>query len=446
MPEIPELIDFYNIILLGYNEIALKSDKVRKRLLDTLSRNIKFQLYRENRHIINIRRDRGRVYIIPEKKTLYSIIDILKKVFGIYTISPAKEFGIEFDDIIKEIVEFASILLKKGNKFGLRVRKVGSHSFSSKDIAIEGGNQILDKFGEKLNLSVDLTHPDKWIYIEVRDKKSYIYTEKIPSIWSGNPIHLKQGGMVPILNCGDLSAYVSAFMGMKRGMYSLPILFIGDENSKEKNLQVVKEIFSEFKSYLPIQTFYIIQIDNELLKEVRNKFSEKFNSTIESNLLYQVTIMAFLQYIIKNQVKIFEQLENKYGIDLPSNLASAITKKKAKELNYSKQRELIQYNPIFWGNNLIFNSNIPIFHAAIGLNKQEQVDHFIRISKNFEKYFDFTSNKSEILSSIINIEEKNDNLYTNQDDLIMIIDEIFNFLESKEELNSIIDHLLLIKI
>jgi thiamine biosynthesis protein ThiI len=102
-------------------------------------------------------------------------IDILKKIFGIYSVSPAVKTQGDMDSISKYAVDISKKILNKEKSFALRVTRTGNHDFTSQDVAVKVGADICKATKSKVNL----TKPDFELFIEIRDKTAFIFTEKI---------------------------------------------------------------------------------------------------------------------------------------------------------------------------------------------------------------------------------------------------------------------------
>ena len=87
------LIMDYDLILIRYGELALKSDKVRRRFEKKLVKNIQASIEGE------VKRDQGRIYIEPVN--FDDAISRLDKIFGIVSYSPVKKTKTSKEDISK---------------------------------------------------------------------------------------------------------------------------------------------------------------------------------------------------------------------------------------------------------------------------------------------------------------------------------------------------------
>ena len=162
----------YDVTLVRYGELSLKSTYVRRYFESILVRNIKKALQTENiAHTMTIQR--GRIYLSTDE--IEKIKTILPRIFGIVSFSPA----VQTTSTLKEISAVAQQLMKnvltKEKSFAIRVTRIGTHPFSSQDVAIRTGNDIVTMTRAK----VDLNAPDIELFIEIRDEKSFLFTKKI---------------------------------------------------------------------------------------------------------------------------------------------------------------------------------------------------------------------------------------------------------------------------
>ena len=162
----------FDLIIVRYAEIGLKSESVRRRFERQLIENIRYALNREG-IVATIQTKRGRIFLITRQ--IERALEVLKKIFGVASVSPSAETSSTMEDIIKKSLEMMAEIPKDGKTFAVRVRRTGNHDFTSQDVAVEVGREIKEKY----NLKVNLEKPDIELFVEVRDEKSYLFFEKI---------------------------------------------------------------------------------------------------------------------------------------------------------------------------------------------------------------------------------------------------------------------------
>ncbi|MDD1670058.1 MAG: tRNA 4-thiouridine(8) synthase ThiI [Methanomicrobiales archaeon] len=193
--------------LVRYGEIFLKSDYVRRQWENVLVRNIREVLPPACR----VRSERGRIWVAgpvdPER---------LRRVFGIVSFSPVIRCALEDLD-----ATLLSLARERGagdiRSFAIRMRRVGTHPFTSQEKAVELGNLVRAEFPD---LQVDLDNPDLELHVEIRNDTCYLYTTVIPGA-GGLPLGV-EGSLVALVS-GGIDSPVAAWMMMKRGCRILPV-------------------------------------------------------------------------------------------------------------------------------------------------------------------------------------------------------------------------------
>ncbi len=245
-------MQIYKEILVRYGEIFLKSNIVFKNFEKKLIKNIT-QILKRAKIYFKIRKERGRIFISTqqEKKTLKT----LKMVFGIVSFSPVYHLRTANLEKIKSFCrkEFKNYI-KKDETFAVRVKKIGRHPFSSRDLEKEIGKSIK---GE-----VDLKNPLKKISIEVREKDSYVFTKNLLGL-GGLPISTA-GKAISFLS-GGIDSPVSSYLLMKRGcrvtflhFHSFPLV---SRRSIEKCCKIIEKLNNyQLESKLILVPFQKVQI------------------------------------------------------------------------------------------------------------------------------------------------------------------------------------------
>jgi len=162
----------FDLIIVRYGEIALKSKYVRKKFEKILITNIK-TILNEEKIKNKIEKEWGRIYIFTDQ--ISPALRVLKKIFGIVNFSPSVKTSSDLDSISNKAVNFSKKFLKKNMSFAVRTTRTGNHSYTSQDVSVRIGKDIIENIG----CSVDLTNPDFELFIEIRKNNSYIFKEKI---------------------------------------------------------------------------------------------------------------------------------------------------------------------------------------------------------------------------------------------------------------------------
>ena len=196
----------YKIIIVRYGEIALKGKETRKRFENILISNIKNAFNMKD--IINkITKEWGRIFIITTQ--IDDCLNVLQKIFGITSFSPALQTSGDIDSISKLSVKIAKEELNKKQSFAIRATRTGEHDFSSQDVAIKVGNEIV----KATKASVDLINPDFKLFIEIRHNNAFLFSKKIQGT-GGMPLGT-QGNVLSLIDSPE--SILASWYLMRRG-------------------------------------------------------------------------------------------------------------------------------------------------------------------------------------------------------------------------------------
>ncbi|MBD3228109.1 MAG: tRNA 4-thiouridine(8) synthase ThiI [Candidatus Lokiarchaeota archaeon] len=350
-----------SMILIRYGEIGLKSPKTRISWEKLLISNIKSMMELNNIDYerITFSPTRGRIFI--KGHTTDKLVQGLKKVSGITSFSEVEETKSELKLIEEAVIKKAKEFLKNNDSFALRVNRVGDHPYTSIEVAQKIGREILDQLTEK-EISVNLDNPDKEIYIDIRDKKSYIFTEKIAGM-GGLPIG-SQGKLVSLLS-GGIDSPVATWLMMKRGCVILPVFFDAQPYSSEKQNEKIRRLIKLIRKYDPRKNYYYYVCNHgDNLKYLIENAPSRYTCLLCKRLMYRIA-------------EVIAKKENAKGIITGENMGQV-----ASQTLYNLE---ILDNVI----------NLPIYRPVIGFDKQE----IIQIAQNIGT-FDISTETADICTAV----------------------------------------------
>jgi len=215
----------HELIIVRYGEIALKGKATRKYFENRLIKNIQDMLNKS--HIPHkIKKEWGRIYVYTDR--LNESIDLLKKIFGIVSISPTFQTKSNIELMTQHSINILKEKLTKGKTFALRVTRTGEHDFTSQDAAIKIGNAIV----KTTKANVDLTKPDFELFIEIRNENAYLFTNKIRGT-GGLPLGT-QGKVLALIDSPE--SILAAWYLMRRGCIAV---FVTTEKTYNKQLNSI---------------------------------------------------------------------------------------------------------------------------------------------------------------------------------------------------------------
>jgi len=196
-------------LLVRYGELGLKSASVRRRFENALIDDIR-RRHAQAQVPCVISTTRGRIFVDSDDWRRSS--EILTKTFGVVSFSPVTELDSGIDSITKGVLEFTKPLLFEGASFAIRTRRTGNHTYTSQTLAVRVGAEVLADNKDR-GIKVSLSKPDVEIFVEVREKRTYVYS----SVLAG-PGGMPSGTQGKILSSVDSEKGIaSSWLMMKRG-------------------------------------------------------------------------------------------------------------------------------------------------------------------------------------------------------------------------------------
>lgn len=272
------------------------------------------------------------------------IVERLKKVFGIYSLSVANKVKTDFGEIRKAAVDlFDDTPLK----FRVTVRRADKRvEIPSPVMAAEIGGDILEKYPET---SVDLTNFDKEVYVDIRENGyTYIFLDKIHCA-GGMPVG--SSGKALCLLSGGIDSPVAAYMMAKRGLqidaihfHSMPYT---SEQAKEKVVSLAK-IVSAYAGHIKLHVVPFTEIQEDI-----HKFCPPE---------YMITIMRRIM------MRISERLA------MQINAGALVTGESLGQVASQTMQSITVTNKVI--------ERLPVFRPLIGFDKEE----IVKISKHIDAF------------------------------------------------------------
>ncbi|MBQ3469254.1 MAG: tRNA 4-thiouridine(8) synthase ThiI [Bacilli bacterium] len=272
------------VILIKYAELNTKGDN-RSYFINTLYKNVKDKL---DKYECSILKERSNMTISFKEKDLDSIIEVINHTFGIHSYQLATICDSEDEAIKDTILEVA-----KGEKF--KTFKVEVKR-SNKKFPIKSMEYVKVLGGTLLknidDIKVDVHNPDLLFKVEIRDKKTYIYTNTIRGL-GGYPVGVgdKALGMLS----GGIDSPVAMYLAMKRGITVDCVYFEAIPHTSLEAREKVISLTKKLVKYTNKINLYIVNF---------TKIQEAIYKNCDKS--YTITIMRRMMY------RIMEELTKKY--------------------------------------------------------------------------------------------------------------------------------------
>jgi thiamine biosynthesis protein ThiI len=206
-------------LLVRYGELARRTGRTCRTFERALIKNIDESLLDEGL-AYELRREPGRLFVVTGEPE--AALARLRDVFGIRSCSAVIEGPTDLDALVKAGVRYAMPLLPARTTFAVRARRTDDHPYTSMELARALGAALQKK---RKSLRVDLDNPAVELFVEVRQKRSYLYHDRGRAV-GGLPLGT-EGRSVALLNDG-MDSLVAAWLMMRRGCVPL-LLHIGHD-------------------------------------------------------------------------------------------------------------------------------------------------------------------------------------------------------------------------
>ncbi|WP_330463467.1 tRNA uracil 4-sulfurtransferase ThiI [Metamycoplasma gateae] len=296
-------------ILIRYGELTLKGEN-KKDFINQLRRNIELYIPKEELKV-----EYDRAFCKYSVKNLKS----LKYIFGISSYSIVYKTSTNLDDIEKLVIEVAKE--NSFNSFAINSRRHNkNYPLNSSQLNMHFGGIILSNFSDK---KVNLTNADLTIYIEIRDKYTYVFSNYINGL-GGMPV--SSSGRVLHLISGGIDSPVAANLLQKRGLKVAFLNFITPPHTDEKTTQKIDDIISLLTKYQGSSTLFQINY-TKIMNYIGLVSNQKYKITLMRRSFYRIAQKIAEKYNIKalsngeNLAQVASQtLESIYTISEVSNL------------------------------------------------------------------------------------------------------------------------------
>lgn len=272
-----------SILIAKYGEIFLKGQN-RPFFEKTLLNNIRRAL--RDMDGIDIRKEVGRFYITSQTQSEDDIINAIKNIFGLTSISVACKIPSEMDCIEKKVIEVAGNMIdeigKDKIKFKLETKRTNKlFPMGSIEISRHLGGILLDAYPDVL--TVDVHDPEMIVNIEVRDE-TYIIERNIKCL-GGMPV--SSAGKALLLLSGGIDSPVAAYFAAKRGIDIEAIHFHSYPYTSDRAKEKVIDLLKAVKPYCGKTRMFVVSL-TEIQREIHEKCPEEFMTILTRRFMMKI--------------------------------------------------------------------------------------------------------------------------------------------------------------
>jgi len=280
------------VLLVKYGEIALRKGNrafFERRLANTLTKLTGIKTTREQ----------GRLLIEDKNDINPSLIEKIRKVFGITAICIAlKTEDMSLDNLKKAALQVMGSrgqaplqgigTESQGLNLSFKVETKRSdkrYPLESRKVSAAIGEYVLENCP---GVTVNVRKPDKVIWVEIRNF-AYVYTEIIPCE-SGLP-HGSSGKGVLLLS-GGIDSPVAGYLMARRGMEIVPVYFHSPPHTSERAREKVLDIMEKLCGFVGETKLYIVPFTETQMYIYEHMQEEKMTLFLKRAMLRIASAIA----------------------------------------------------------------------------------------------------------------------------------------------------------
>lgn len=263
------------VLLLRYGEIYLKG-KNRGYFESALLKNIREAI---NDKEVKIAKIDGRYVVSKYKESDENVlIEKIKKVFGLISLSPAVEIPTS-----KEEIEKYCASLKVYTTFKVHTTRADKlFPCNSMEFSAEIGGIILDNNPKAV---VDIHNPEMLIDIDIRnDGMTFISNQKI-KLSGGMPVSTSGRGMLML--SGGIDSPVAGYLMAKRGLQIYAVYFHSHPYTSKQAKQKVVDLAKKLSEYSRNFKLFVVPF-TKIQEEIHALCLPEFTITIMRRCMYRI--------------------------------------------------------------------------------------------------------------------------------------------------------------
>ncbi|RFU66231.1 tRNA uracil 4-sulfurtransferase ThiI [Peribacillus glennii] len=269
----------FDHIIIRYGEISTKK-RNRKGFVDKLKANIRRVL--EEFENAKLSASRDRMYILLNGEDHKEILNLLKGVFGIQSLSPALKIDRDIEELKNAVLFYFNQLSRQVATFKITAKRADKDfPYNTDELNhILGGHLLKNTEG----ITVDVKNPDFNLRVEVRKEAVYLTGEVIQGA-GGLP--LGSSGKAMLMLSGGIDSPVAGFLSMKRGLEIECIHFYSPPFTSERSRQKAVDLAGKLAEVSGKIKLHIVPFtDIQLL--IQKQIPENYTMTTTRRMMLKV--------------------------------------------------------------------------------------------------------------------------------------------------------------
>jgi thiamine biosynthesis protein ThiI len=270
----------YDYIMVKYGDLILKG-KNQHIFRRNINNQIVHKLYGLN---VELNFQHDLLFIKLNEESPEKVIEQLNYISGLSSYAKVKACDFDIETIAKHAIDIVQEEVKKETSFKIETKR------ADKNIPMTS-LQISNKVSKYLLrhvplLKVDVHHPERTLYIEVRQDQTYIYLDKIPGL-GGFPTSI--GGRALVMMSGGIDSPVAAYLAMNTGLEIECIHFESTPLTPIESVQKVIDLTYRLAKFANGSRIKLHLVPfRELHETLIQKVEEPYLITIMRRMMYRI--------------------------------------------------------------------------------------------------------------------------------------------------------------
>lgn len=268
-------------IMIRYGELSTKGKNINF-FIDTLGRNVKNALAGSFPQA-ETSWFRDRMYVELNGESADDVIERLKDIFGIQTMSPVLQVEKSLAAAEKGAIEIVRPFVEAGKSFKINTKRaVHEFEYDTMDLNRMLGAAVAEAFPE---LEVKMDEPDLTVRTEVRADGIYLSVATIQGP-GGLPVGTAGKGMLML--SGGIDSPVAGYLSMKRGIDVEAVHFASPPYTSPQALQKAKDLAAKLARYSGKVTFIDVPF-TEIQEQIKKEIPEGYIMTVTRRMMMILT-------------------------------------------------------------------------------------------------------------------------------------------------------------
>ncbi|MFD6438632.1 tRNA uracil 4-sulfurtransferase ThiI [Peribacillus sp. NPDC060186] len=269
----------FDHIIIRYGEISTKK-RNRKGFVDKMKAHIRWSL--KDIEGVVLTANRERMYVLLNGVDHKPVIERLKGIFGIQSLSPAIKIERDLEVMKTAALYYLNHTLEEVGTFKITTKRADKDfPYNTDEINRALGGHLLRNTED---LKVDVKNPDLNLLVEVRREAVYLTGEIIPGA-GGLPFG--SSGKAMLMLSGGIDSPVAGFLSMKRGLDVEAIHFYSPPFTSERSRQKVIDLAGKLAEINGSMKVHIVPF-TEIQLLIQKQIPENYSMTTTRRLMMRV--------------------------------------------------------------------------------------------------------------------------------------------------------------